>query len=789
MKLKSLRLHGFKSFPDATRVVFHDGITAIVGPNGCGKSNIGDAIRWVLGEQRPTAVRGARMDEVIFQGAAGRRAAGRASVAMVVTNADGALAVPYDEVEIGRSVHRDGGSDYRLNRSSCRLRDIVDLCRDTGLGANAYSIIEIRMIDAILSERTDERRLLFEEAAGVGRYKGRRNTTLRRLEASENDLQRIDDVIGEVRTKVRSLARQKGTAERHRTLRDRRLALDATLAGIELEALSDELRGVEAELVADQARSVEVSVELAAVEVKLEDARGERDRAAGARASCAQETGEVASELGRTEMKQALADERIAAGARRLERIAEAQARLNRQRLRAEDDSASLEAERVESRAALQSAAAALEERQRAAEAVRGRLEEARRALQSVEDEHRDAVRRIAAAEGERESARRQVADMERRAEHLDRDARRAERVLRDLESQCDLFSDRRAAAAADAEAAKHAFEASREGLAEARRRLESARKRERDEAARAVALEARLEALGGAPDADGGAVAVVDALRRAFPDAVLGPVSAYLKAPPDLARGLDALVGGTGAAVVVRARSDCEALARWHAASESAARLVLLPLDAAPDPAGELPAGVEAAGEGAAWVRALLGGAVVDGAAARDVRGAVHLAPPRGPAGDLERRARIETIEAERDDARRRGEDCSRGPDRARGRVRRGRQVRRRGLRALACLARRGARRRIRVGHEERGEQAAGATRRRTLPPPRRDAPGAGLRGAAAGAGRVRGDAPRREAGVAVAADERGARRARRGRGAVGGGPRSGFGGAHPRGPDREPP
>jgi len=138
MKLRSLRVNGFKSFADRTDIEFHGGLTAIVGPNGCGKSNISDAIRWVLGEQRPTAIRGAKMEEAIFQGTVHRRPVNRGSVILTVSNEDGLLPVPFEEVEIGRTVFRDGGSEYSINRSACRLKDVVELCRDTGLGANAY---------------------------------------------------------------------------------------------------------------------------------------------------------------------------------------------------------------------------------------------------------------------------------------------------------------------------------------------------------------------------------------------------------------------------------------------------------------------------------------------------------------------------------------------------------------------------------------------------------------------------------------------------------------------------
>ncbi|MGY8778467.1 MAG: AAA family ATPase, partial [Longimicrobiales bacterium] len=198
MRLKSLKLQGFKSFADSTTVEFHEGITAVVGPNGCGKSNISDAIRWVLGEQRPTAIRGAKMEEAIFQGTVNRRPVNRGSVSLTVTNEDGALPIPVEEVEIGRQVFRDGGSEYSINRSTVRLKDVVDLYRDTGLGANAYAMIENRMIDAILSDRAEERRGLFEEASGIGKYKDRRKAALRRLERADLDLQRLEDVISEV---------------------------------------------------------------------------------------------------------------------------------------------------------------------------------------------------------------------------------------------------------------------------------------------------------------------------------------------------------------------------------------------------------------------------------------------------------------------------------------------------------------------------------------------------------------------------------------------------------------
>ncbi|HEX5520353.1 MAG TPA: AAA family ATPase, partial [Longimicrobiaceae bacterium] len=207
MKLRELRLHGFKSFADRTTLEFRDGVTAIVGSNGCGKSNVADAIRWVLGEQRASAVRGARMDDIIFQGTSRRRPLNFAEVTLLFSNEAGRVALPQSEIEVARKAFREGGSEYALNRAGCRLRDIQTLLRDTGLGANAYSIIEAGMIETLLSDRAEERRQLFEEAAGVGRYKDSRASASRRLEAAEADLARLDDLVAEVESKVRSLSR------------------------------------------------------------------------------------------------------------------------------------------------------------------------------------------------------------------------------------------------------------------------------------------------------------------------------------------------------------------------------------------------------------------------------------------------------------------------------------------------------------------------------------------------------------------------------------------------------
>ena len=654
MRLKSLRLHGFKSFPDATQLDFHDGITAIVGPNGCGKSNIGDALRWVLGEQRPTAIRGVRMEEAIFQGTVARRPVNRGSVALVVSNEDGALATPFQEVEIGRTVFRDGGSDYRLNRSPCRLRDIVDLCRDTGLGANAYSLIEIRMIDAILSERTDERRALFEEAAGIGKYKDRRRSALRRLESSEADLQRVEDVIGEVRSKVRSLARQKGKAQRYRELRKRRLAVEIAVVKTDLEALDGRLADVDGELERDREQAAGMAARLAAAEARLEGARLAHVEAERTRSESAARLDALGVELARVEREVAVADERISNGKRRLAQISSEEAATVALRARSEGEIVTLRSEREECKAALRSCNADLTSRKDAAAEVRVRLDAARHDVRQLEARGRAVARDIARAEGDTDSARVQARELGHRFERLSADSREGAGALRDLRSQGDLFADRRTEMVRRAEDAARNVEGTRRRVAVLRERLRDARTAERSAKTRVASLEAEVAALRRMTGSGEDAAAVAESAKEALPGAVRGTLSDYVRVTGTPPRVVDDMLGRFGLALVVGGQEDVDRIAGWYEANpELGAGIVLLPMDGHPRPRGPLPSGVTAVGEGAPWAEALLGGVTVVAdevsvEAWTDQLGAVHLVPRQGFEGRLERRDRIDSLETE---------------------------------------------------------------------------------------------------------------------------------------------
>ncbi len=273
MYLSKLELHGFKSFAHKTTVHFDPGVTAIVGPNGCGKSNVIDAVRWVLGEQRARLLRSDRMENVIFNGTAQDRPLGMAEVALTIENTRGVLPTEYSEVTIARRLYRSGESEYMLNGSTCRLKDILDLFMDTGMGAGAYSVIELKMIEDILSDNAEDRRRLFEEAAGVTKYKLRRKQALNKLDSTKSDLTRLTDLVDEIERNVRSLQRQAQKASRYKQLSDRLRTLELALSVWDFEKLSDEHRTLDHETRHARAQVEGLSAQVAAGEAALESQR------------------------------------------------------------------------------------------------------------------------------------------------------------------------------------------------------------------------------------------------------------------------------------------------------------------------------------------------------------------------------------------------------------------------------------------------------------------------------------------------------------------------------------
>ena len=269
MYLKSLNVVGFKSFADRTTLEFHQGVTAIVGPNGCGKSNVLDSIRWVLGEQSAKALRGGEMKDVIFSGTETRPPLGMAEVSLTFGDCEEQLGVAYNEVTITRRVFRDGASEYELNKTPCRLRDIHSLFMDTGIGRTAYSIMEQGKIDQILSSRPEDRRAIFEEAAGITKYKSQKKEALRKLENTEANLIRLADIIREVKRQIGSLQRQAGKARRYQSSFEELATLENRVARHQFDTFSGTITALQSEVDGARERQERLDADVSGQEQKV----------------------------------------------------------------------------------------------------------------------------------------------------------------------------------------------------------------------------------------------------------------------------------------------------------------------------------------------------------------------------------------------------------------------------------------------------------------------------------------------------------------------------------------
>jgi chromosome segregation protein len=418
MKLKRLEMEGFKSFCDRTVLDFHQGITAIVGPNGTGKSNILDSIRWVLGEQSAKALRGQEMADCIFHGAAGRKASGMAEVTLTFSDCETVLGTDYHEVQITRRVFRDGVGEYALNGVDCRLKDIQRLFLDTGIGRAAYSIMEQGKIDQILSSKPEDRRAIFEEAAGVMRFKVQKREAERKLEGTEANLLRLADILREVRRQIGSLQRQAGKARRHREIFDKLKRFDLALSARQRDQLLlkiDELSSNQAKTKTDleRAQLAESTCEQAVrgQRVKLEEAdRTWREAERDVVAARAEEVrcGERAS------MQAQRADELAAAMERARGEIALAERQTSAQ----EDLIRSLTAEMEQVSTTFQQAEQICQEAQEKAALARKKREEAVAVMESIRS-RREAARRE--AEGARARGSAEEMTIRQRSESLER--------------------------------------------------------------------------------------------------------------------------------------------------------------------------------------------------------------------------------------------------------------------------------------------------------------------------------------------------------------------------------
>ncbi len=475
MFLSELELVGFKSFADKTTLKFTSGLTAIVGPNGCGKSNIVDAIRWVLGEQRVSVLRADAMQNVIFNGSRTRKPLSMAEVSVTFENSRNLLPTEYTEVRITRRLFRDGESQYLLNRSRCRYRDIQELLMDTGIGANAYSVIELGMIDAILSERHDERRKIFDEAAGVTRYKLRRRETQRRLDALQSDIARIQDLVTEVERSVRSLSRQAKKAERYEQLKQQvlqrlqwLLVHDYQRYHQQRQQLERQIEALQAEKQAGEEALVDQEIAIASLEETLHRAETELARARD-------QLGQLRSQRQSLEKDLLVTTERIAALQRSQEQLEAEKKRIHQrlQSLTEELQQVQQQCEQLE--AAVQQKQQQVDAANAAAVQQRLQLDQQRREVEQLRQQQLELLEYLNKLQAEQEREKTRLETIDRRIEEIQQSMQeqqeRREQLLAQLR-QLQQQQQKSAAQIEELESQLHREEAKKEQLEQERQHL-----------------------------------------------------------------------------------------------------------------------------------------------------------------------------------------------------------------------------------------------------------------------------------------------------------------------------
>src|SRR5881397_4427359 len=547
MRLDSITLHGFKSFAERTEVKVLPGISCVVGPNGCGKSNISDAVRWALGEQSAKSLRGQRMDDVIFYGSASRKPVGLAEVELRFSN-DGVLAVPWSEIAVARRLYRTGESEYLLNKQPTRLRDILDLFAGTGANPRAYSVMDQDKLNHVLTAKPHERRVFIEEAAGIARYKQQRNETQGKLDAARQNLVRVRDVMDEVRRQLASLERQAKKAQQYKTLQTEKRDLSLALVAADYAGLAGEGERLAAELV--RVRDGEQGVRtrlasLAAREARAREALQESEhRLSDLRQAVAKVQGELERLLERREQMGV-----------QIRELGEESVRLDEEVRSTTERQSSIVGERESVRQALRDTEQVAAERSRAATEFEAALERHRAAL-ALERDHAEALRleqaRLAA---ERVDLMRSTGELREREIQLGRRAERLATELAQAQAEAERLAGERGslAAARDRAAAELVtLEEQRKRLQEqeatAERRLTEAETQLADARVELAARRSSFEALSELEHAREGYGAGVRAVfaegRRDELSGIVGTVADLLEVPPGMERAIEAVLG-----------------------------------------------------------------------------------------------------------------------------------------------------------------------------------------------------------------------------------------------------
>lgn len=588
MRLKRLTLHGFKTFADKTEIEFVPGVTCIVGPNGSGKSNLLDALVWCLGEQKASNLRATNARDVIFAGSSKRKPMGMAEVTLTVDNEDRFLPLDFSEVTVTRRIYRNGDSEFLLNKVACRLKDIADLFTDTGVGRGAYAIVNQSEIDGILSAKPEDRRELFEEAAGIKKYRVKKREAQRKLENTELNLIRVRDILGELSTQVEPLREQAEVALKHKELTERLRAVEVGQLAADYKRYKDELAELEkaAEDAKKEAEELggevgELEASAAGLGLRISEAESQMD-AARIRQQL------TMTQVERLESRIALAEERKTSARRTLESLATDLETLDSDKLRLATEAETLKTEAKAAEAGLAEKTKTLAEHEGVAREAEKALGELSRMLAGQEADYLALARKLAAQKAERDSLRERIA--RRKEEIVEAEARAATR-------QAEVE-----AARAEAEKLGEALLAARVAQDEARRLLTDAREPAAKKAAEEVTAlgerranhekklagqESRLRVLEETEAMQEGYFAGVRAALNAASEGKLkGEFTLFadaIKVPEELETAIEVALGGSLQDIVTDTEANAKAAIR-HLNETRGGRATFLPLDALRD-------------------------------------------------------------------------------------------------------------------------------------------------------------------------------------------------------------
>ena len=561
MRLKRLEILGFKSFAEKTAFVFEPGVTGIIGPNGAGKSNVVDAIKWVMGETRPTSLRGSEMQDVLFKGSDGKAPAGFAQVTLVLDNEDGFLPGRGPEVSIGRRLFKTGESEYLVDRQVVRRKDLKELLLDTGLGVGAYSVMEQGKIDAVLSANPEERRRIFEEASGISRFKLRRKEAVRKLERTEQNLLRLGDLLEEKQKRLRSLKIQAGRARRYQELRNRLRDLRVALGLEDVRESQETTQRVEEETREKEVALQRIQGVLEELSLREGELREEEEHLEKELEALSSALGEVRSReegcrerIRGLEQKKASLEKRVGEAGDQRRRILDSRKRQEEEYFQARERAQEVEAFLEEAERRLASARAvhaewaarrreALEERQKAESASLDRLHEIARAGNRVSD------------------AEARLRSLEEGLEKLQARSRELDGNLEELSGRVRSLQEEERAAVEREKEAGEALREARESLAEAEKRKESLEAQAQEIRERLSALESRAQVL---RDLESSLAGMAEGPRKVLESGmpgVLGRAVDFLECPSSHAKALEAALGEGVHALVVEGPAQAQAV------------------------------------------------------------------------------------------------------------------------------------------------------------------------------------------------------------------------------------